>query len=404
MRHLTPKEETRIRRAMEDRIAFFSPTISPAPKNPERNEIESIYEALKYYREYGFDQAILQPKFMGSYCDIYLHREIEKTRFFSRNGYPIAPRLIKHEELIEAVKPLHQRMSAWFNRPNPAQMLIIQSELMPWSALGQGLITRDFKGYGLCHQSHADYLSSSGIKQAIGSILNSDDFKQYLRDVATLDVKQIADKYPQHVLKQYEAMRFLNLPNPDRYQEALGLYHSQVEIYGGTGELRFKPFNLLKTIWEDGNETFEESNIAGYNFVADDPDLRCVIHFGDHSEDSDYSEAYHFFDQLVSQNMEGVVIKPKQIWDRERVPMFKVRNNNYLQMIYGVNFQEHYDYYLERRRVGKKMKCSINEWNIAQTLLRIPNSEISSENHSYHKLVSMRILEEDFEGTLDRRL
>lgn len=50
------------------------------------------------------------------------------------------------------------------------------------------------------------------------------------------------------------------------------------------------------------------------------------------------------------------------------------------------------------------MRCSISEWNIAQSLLRIPMNEIGPDNEEYVKWVKARILEEDFEATLDSRL
>ena len=59
---------------------------------------------------------------------------------------------------------------------------------------------------------------------------------------------------------------------------------------------------------------------------------------------------------------------------------------------------------VDRRGIGKKMRCSRNEWNIAQTLLRIPHGEIHPDNKEYRRLIKKWILEEDFEATLDGRL
>jgi len=401
---MTPKEETRIRIAIRDKVMHFSPTISPAPKNEERNEIESISSALDFYAEAGVKKVIIQPKYMGSYCDIYLHKDIEKTRFYSRRGYSISDRQISKAALIEAVKPLHERFS-W----EGVELRLIQAELLPWAALGKGLIIREFGGYEVCHQSHCDYLKSSSLVPAIKKLMATDEFQAFLKDSATLSRKEVKAKYSDYAFRQYEALRFLQIPEPNAYQEAIALYSQQLELYGDDdGSLEFKPFNLLKTVYDDELEEICESNIEGFRAVSDDAHMLIDL---DNEPPSDpryknFGEeiAYTFFNTLTVENMEGIVIKPDHIWDKESVPMFKVRNNNYLQMIYGVRFQSDYDYYLRRRRIGKKMRCSRNEWNIAQTLLRIPMSEISSKNEEYCTLVKKRILEEDFEATLDSRL
>lgn len=84
---------------------------------------------------------------MGSYCDIYLNKNMEETYFVSRNGHKIDH--IDIEAAQKACGELHARFD-WAN----LQIVIIQSELMPWSALGKGLIENEFGGYLNVHQNH----------------------------------------------------------------------------------------------------------------------------------------------------------------------------------------------------------------------------------------------------------
>jgi hypothetical protein len=398
---MTPKEETRIRRAMQDKIMHFAPTISPAPKKGQ--EIESIASAISMYAAEGVDRVIIQPKYMGSYCDIYLHKEIEQTRFFSRNGYPISEKRIPKDMLINAVKDLHSRFE-W----DEVTVRIIQSELLPWAALGKGLIVRDFGGYGVCHQSHCDYLRDSGMMAAISRLANTPGFKSYLRDAAVLGKKQLLAKYKQHEVRQYDALRFMRMPNVTEYQRAITLFHEQLDIYGeDDGSVSFSPFNILKTVFDDGTELINQSNVTGFRTTSDDRHLVLDLKLGDDGikvDEETILQAYAFFNELTDDNMEGVVIKPDEVWNEKRVPMFKVRNNNYLQMIYGIRFQDDYEHYLSKRKVGKKMRCSRNQWNIAQSILKIPMDEIGPGNEEYFELLRKRILEEDFESKLDGRL
>lgn len=73
----------------ENKINAFSPTISPAPKSPERKEIESIDKAIRYFYDNGIKEVVVEKKYMGSYCDIYLNKNLEDTYFVSRNGHKI---------------------------------------------------------------------------------------------------------------------------------------------------------------------------------------------------------------------------------------------------------------------------------------------------------------------------
>lgn len=400
-RRLTFREESRIKHAINDKIMHFSPTISPAPKDVETNEVECLRKAIEIFLASNED-IIIQPKYMGSYCDIYLMKNIEETKLFSRRGYPIRS-TVPREELIEAVRPLWERFN-WEH----VTCRVVQSELMPWSTLGQELIERDFGGYGVCHRYHLDYLKESGLSEQVDALKELKEYQEYVSDKDTLTKKELAKKYPHHVLDQFKALASIDIPELKEYEQAIDLYDEQLSIYGKSGPIEFKPFNLLKTVFDSGAEDINTDNMFGWHSVTDE---KCYIIHGWNVLDPEnlkeaISGAYDWFNSLVTDKMEGVVVKPRKIWNKEgnTPPMFKVRNNSYLQMIYGVNFNRNYSYYLERRRVGKKIKCSINEWNIAQSLLRIPMSEISEENKTYTGLVRARILEEDFELELDSRL
>ena len=92
-----------------NKINAFSPTISPAPKSVERNEIESLYEGLLWFVRNGVREVVIEKKYMGSYCDIYLHKHLEESYLVSRNGYKI--NYLDKEKCLTALRPLHARLS-----------------------------------------------------------------------------------------------------------------------------------------------------------------------------------------------------------------------------------------------------------------------------------------------------
>lgn len=73
-------------------------------------------------------------------------------------------------------------------------------------------------------------------------------------------------------------------------------------------------------------------------------------------------------------------------------------------MIYGVNFHQDFDHYIEKRNVKKKMEQSVNGWEINQKMLQIPYKDLEEENYLMRLLLLKRINNEEIEKTLDPRL
>lgn len=373
----------------------FAPTISPAPKNVERSEIESLFNAIKYYKDIGQDIIVIQPKYMGSYSDILLKKNINDSRVYTRKGHHID--WLNNEVLLNALRPLHDKFN-W----QKLDYVLIQAELMPWSALGEGLIEKEFDSYVYCLENHVNYLKQNNVFNFVSELKKDATYKQYIIDKDNLSKKEINKKYPSHIKRQYEAWSSFNYYNLDKYAEGIEIYKEQLDIFSKKEDVYFKPFNVLKYGYWNGDEELNDSNLEGFCRVSDDKCL--IIDFQKMSFVEAISHAYNFYHELINKNAEGVVVKPDQVFIDGHPPAFKVRNNNYLTMIYGVNFEHDFDYYFSRRKVGKKMKESINQWTIAQKMLEIPFSEINTDNEYYQKMIELRIEAEFREVHLDSRL
>lgn len=225
----------------ENKVNAFSPTISPAPKSLERNEIESIDQAIRFFHKCGVEQIIVQKKYMGSYCDIYLHKNLEDTYFVSRNGHKI-----DHIDLVaakDACKELHNRID-WAN----LSMLIIQSELMPWSALGKGLIENEFEGYLNVHKNHCEHLMGSDLYKKIDLVRQSQEYQTYIADKAILSNKEMRNKYPSHIIRQYDSLGAFKILDLNIYKQSIDIYERQISHFGEQGNIHFKLFNILKSL------------------------------------------------------------------------------------------------------------------------------------------------------------
>lgn len=379
----------------ENKVNAFSPTISPAPKSLERNEIESIDQAIRFFSKHGVQEIIVQKKYMGSYCDIYLHKNLEDTYFVSRNGHKIDH--INLEQAVNACKELHQRID-WTN----LSVMIIQSELMPWSALGKGLIENEFGGYLNVHQNYCEHLIGSDIYKKVALVKESEAYQTYIEDKAVLSPKEMRAKYPVHIIRQYDSLSAFKVFDLGVYKQSIDIYEKQINHFGSQGDIHFKPFNILKKVFEDGNEEIVNDNLS-YQEVNSDEFLQLSITTEDEMKLS-IDKVYKWFASLEQDMEEGIVIKPRQAFIANMPPAFKVRNNQYLTMIYGVNFHENYDYYIQKRSIRHKLDCSINDWTLNHELLKVKYNEIDKENYYLKNLVFDRIMGEKAEATLDSRL
>lgn len=391
------KIKQRIEKSSTHKINAFSPTISPAPKSFERNEIESIEKGIDYFLQRGITELIFQKKYMGSYGDIYLAKNIEESYLVSRNGF-LVNRLEK-QTFIEKLKSLHSRFN-W--EQEGLSMAIIQCEIMPWRILGTGLVEQEFKAYLDAHTTHFEHLEKSNLYEKIEMVKASDSYKSYHADKTALSKSDFKSKYPSHVIRQYDAINDFIIKDLVSYQNGISIYTKQINHFGREGELEFKPFNILKLIFESGKEEIPNDNLS-FQQVNDDEMLHLDFSKSDDKE-SLIQKVYDWFDSLTGEMEEGIMIKPRVCFQKGLAPALKVRNNHYLTMIYGVDFLEFYDHNMHKRKTDSKLKCSIFDWMINWELLQIPYSEIHSENYHFKNLMLDRIMGERAENQLDIRL
>ena len=378
-----------------NKINAFSPTISPAPKSLQRNEIESIYEGVNYYFERGVAEIVVQRKYMGSYCDIYLQKNPDETYFVSRNGY-----LVSHIDLEQAKKAC-QRIHNRFDWTN-LQTVIIQSEMMPWSALGQELIDNEFIGYLNVHQNLCDHLEQSDLYSKIITVKQSNPYRKYLDYKENHSKIEVKKHFPNHIVRQYESLSSFKVLNITDYRKYVDMYATQIEHFGKTGDIYFNPFNILKKVFDDGSELIVNDNLS-YREVNDDKFLNLPI--GNEKEmNNSVEKVYEWFTQLESENEEGIVIKPRQAFIKNLPPALKIRNNQYLLMIYGIDFQTNYEYYFQKRKIFGKLECSINDWMLNWEMLNVKYADIDKENYLLKNLVFDRIRGEMIEAGLDNKL
>jgi hypothetical protein len=185
-------------------------------------------------------------------------------------------------------------------------------------------------------------------------------------------------------------------------KQSIDIYNVQLCHFGQEVELFFKPFNILKIVMKDECEQLPNDNLT-FAQVNDDPYLHINI---DNAEalEAACEQVQQWFKSLSLSMNEGIMIKPRKAFLPNMPPAFKVRNDAYLTMIYGINFLNEYDRNLKRRNISEKLKSSIHDWTINLALLKVKYSNISTENYYFKNIVYDRIMGEHIENKLDPRL
>lgn len=393
---LTRRERGRLVYSAHKKVNFVAGTISPAPKNETTRELESLDAAYAYFAEKGIDKLVMQKKYMGSRCQFYITDDVKTSFAVSRGGYRISDDIVDNllEEAITRYKP--------FMDAHNLGLLVTDGELMPWAALGEGLIEEQFVSYSKLVESELSALSDLGFDEQYMELSNKFDGTEAQKDLSTLTKKAYIEKHGNHVHQTLRALAGYEHVTKEDNVSGLAVFNEQLENFGEVATPYYLPFDILKA--EDKNGDIVEFNFnteERYSAVSDDEYL--VI---DLSDSESRKNGMDFFNALIYENgMEGIVLKPLNLVDGV-VPYMKVRSPRYLTIVYGHDYltKLKYDRLFEQKDITRKVRLSKKEAEYGRTLLQIPQKTINMENKGYVKLTGNLLLELREAENIDPRL
>ena len=391
-------EIARVKYMMKDNINFISGTMSPCDKAD--GKLESIESAMDFFKSNGVTDIVMQPKYMGSRMNMYLFEDNDKCFSISRNGFKI-----KIDGLESLYDKMRLRLKDFINWEN-VELVIIDGECMPWSAIGEGLI-KDFRTVSDNLKAENEFLKESGFESKLVELKAKYDSSDFNTDKNETSKKDLISKYGDYTYRVFSAFsKYKHIPIEEREKMRL-VYDEQLHIYGSAGELDYKPFSILKIVKKDGTEeswyleASDMTNETMFNLLNEDSCFRYNLNNPDDIE----ACKKQFEKYTVEDKYEGVVIKPNNLMAKRVPPYMKVRNPNYLTIIYGYDHTDpdKYAKLYERKTINSKLKLSKTEWYKGLDMLRVkyhdvPNSEIIKN------LFASFILEDKKEEGIDPRL
>ena len=397
---LDDKELRRIKYSARDKINFISGTMSPSDKDEEKGTLESIAKAFEYYKVMGVDTVCLQPKYMGSRAEVFLHKDLSKCFSTTRKGYGIDKRV----DLKAGYGKLYTRLSGYMAE-NDFEWLLIDAELMPWHVLGKGLIERQYlpvkTGIGL----ELELLENTGFEDKLNKLFKDKEDSDFIHLKNEMSKKDLREKLGHNIASNFEIIQGFTWIPLEKQNGYFEVYKEQLQLFASpSDEIEFKPFCLLKGGREDGSEQlfFDQKNSEMWGILTDDDCL--VVDLSDLDEAIGLGEG--FYQEVLARNLEGVVVKPDLAYIKGVAPFLKVRNPNYLSIIYGYDYlhENKFNKLIRQKRIRRKLEASIYEFEVGKRMLEIKRSEIHIQNKEYVSLFAKMIFEEKREASFDPRL
>jgi tRNA uridine 5-carbamoylmethylation protein Kti12 len=352
---LDDDDQRRLRGLIHNNIRYISGTMVPSPS--EGDDIESFDAGIDYFIKAGITKLFMEPKYMGSRCQLYLFKDPDiKPYAVSRNGFKIKADGI--DVLLATLNQLFAESSIEWNNS-----MILDGELMPWSALGRRLIDDEFSVFSECVHAELNALDNDSDWQAFDIGIAHDTGLR----------KQLIDVFDQ-----------------------------QIELYGQPGPLEFKPFDIL---------VIDDVCVVGRDPTSVVFDILSIVSTNEMDEDAmiidltnseSIATAKLAFGKISTvRRMEGVVLKPEvyDITDGVKcAPYMKVRNKQYLTLVYGYDYTMRNKILCETKNIRNKLRTSISEFNIG---LRMLNASSDDERNNTFCLM---LFELNKEKAFDPRL
>lgn len=342
--------ETMSRFAVDPRwLVYLPPTMSPPETSRLPGLLEHPAEVFAYFRKEGITALVCEEKHMGSRAVAVVCRDADAARrifgvqtgeagiVYTRTGRRFFDDPALEAALLERVRAAATAAGLWESLTT--DWLVLDAELMPWSAKAQDLIRGQYATVGAAAASSlaraADWVASAAARPGAGG-----------------DLPRLLDQTRARAAAA------------DLYRAAYRRYCWSVS---GPDDLRFAPFHLLASegaVHADKPHAWhleQLARLAGGIVIA--TPHRTV----DLDDPASEAAAVAWWENLTGAGGEGMVVKPAGFTQRGFKgwvqPALKCRGPEYLRIIYGPEYSLPGN--LERlraRRVAGKRSLAAREF------------------------------------------
>ncbi len=321
-------------------LLYLPPTMAPTATSRRRDVLEHPVEAFAGFREDGVGAVLCEEKHMGSRAVLLVCRDggVAPARFgiegdgavVTRTGRPFFgdSRLIGRVRDAVTVAGLWDELGTGW--------LLLDAELMPWSAKAQSLIVDQYAAVGAA--------AAAALPAASRALAAAVD-----RGVDVTDLLARTDSRVRNAAAFRAAYRPYCWPT------------------SGLAGVRIAPFQLLASEGRTYHDHGHDWHLAlADRLVAADGELFATTRrlFVDTTDPASVGEGVRWWEELTGRGGEGMVVKPAANLTRGKrglaQPGVKVRGREYLRIIYGPDYTEpaNLDRLRDRNLGGKRSLAS----------------------------------------------
>ncbi|HET7234148.1 MAG TPA: polynucleotide kinase-phosphatase [Longimicrobium sp.] len=330
-------------------LVYLPPTMSPSETSERPGLLEHPAEAFAYYRREGVATVVCQEKHMGSRAVVVVCRDEEAARrrfgvesgagiVYTRTGRGFFTDPEMEAGALAIVRDAIGAAGLWDELAT--EWMVLDCELMPWSAKAQELVREQYASVGAA--------ACGALGMAVGA----------LRQAAErgAPVGELLDRYS-------DRQRLVQA-----YTEAYRRYCWPVE---SLGDLRLAPFHVLATegaVHLDKDHLWHLGVIGRIREAAGGrllhPTEYRVVELADTVAEE---AATAWWEEMTARGGEGMVVKPLHFVARgpHRLaqPAVKCRGREYLRIIYGPEYTEPANLQrLRKRGLGGKRSLALREF------------------------------------------
>ncbi|MCS7479866.1 polynucleotide kinase-phosphatase [Umezawaea endophytica] len=335
-------------------LAYLPPTMAPTATSARDDVLEHPAEAFAGFRGAGVGQVLCEEKHMGSRAVVLVCRDpgVGLARFGVEGGGAVHTRTGRAffpdglgEAFLDRVRAAVTAAGLWAELDTG--WLLLDAELLPWSAKAGGLIREHFASIGAA--------ANTALPQAVDALTAA--------AARGIDVGDLL------------ARTTARAANGVAYREA---YRRYVWDTDGLAGIRLAPFQLLAS----EGRTFEDRDHQWHLGIAArlrdaDPDLITVTRnlLVDTGDERSVAAGTGWWEDLTAAGGEGMVVKPLANLVRGPrglvQPGVKVRGREYLRIIYGPDYTETANLdRLRKRSLGGKRSLALREYALGLEGLR----------------------------------
>ncbi len=337
-------------------LIYLPPTMSPTETSKLPDLLEYPSEAFAYYTAQGVTTVVCEEKHMGSRAVVVLCRDEDAAlkRFgvsgegigvcYTRTGRSFFNEQELEQAFLQRIKSACDKTSFW--EKFQTDWVLLDCELMPWSAKAQALLQNQYAAVGAA-ATHALPMVNSILHQA---------------KTQGLEVDTLLKRYTE---RQHMAEKFV------------AAYRQYCWPVSSLDDYKLAPFHLLATegvVHTDKTHVWHMENLA--ELCEGDPQLLFKTPYKviDLANETQFQEGIGWWEQLTAAGGEGFVVKPLDfIATNEKgliQPAIKCRGREYLRIIYGLEYTapEHITR-LKARSLGGKRSLALREFALGMEAL-----------------------------------